>query len=142
MSRLSELSLLFIFALLWTRTLPAALPIPRRKEPHQMPSLRWLARLTVPMMAGAALVASAAIATADAANDAYLAQLRALGFTFVPDRDEAVIAVAHLICYDRSWGLTPEAIAQDVHAFLGPKGVTFGDVTSMVGLAESTYCPG
>jgi hypothetical protein len=50
--------------------------------------------------------------------------------------------VAHLICYDRSWGLTPDAIAQDVHEVLGPKGVTFGDVTSMVSLAESTYCPG
>jgi hypothetical protein len=94
------------------------------------------------MIAGAVLVASAAIATADPTNDAYLAQLRALGFTFPPDRDEAVIAVAHLICYDRSWGLTPDAIAQDVHAFLGPRGLTFGDVTSMVGLAESTYCPG
>jgi Protein of unknown function (DUF732) len=107
-----------------------------------MPPLRWLARLIAPMMAGAALVSSAAIATADPTDDAYLAQLRALGFTFAPDRDEAVIAVAHLICYDRSWGLTPETIAQDVHTFLGPKGVTFADVTSMVGLAESTYCPG
>jgi hypothetical protein len=107
-----------------------------------MLSPRWLARFSIPMIAGAALVASAAIATADATNDAYLAQLRALGFTFSPDRDEAVIAMAHLICYDRSWGLTPDAIAQDVHTVLGPRGLTFGDVTSMVGLAESTYCPG
>jgi hypothetical protein len=107
-----------------------------------MPSPRWLARLTLPMIAGAALITSAAIATADPTNDAYLAQLRALGFNFPPNRDEAVIAVAHLICYDRSWGLTPDAIANDVHAVLGPRGVTFGDVTSMVSLAESTYCPG
>jgi Protein of unknown function (DUF732) len=114
----------------------------KKKEANQMPSPRWLARLSIPMIAGAALVASAAIATADATNDAYLAQLRALGFTFSPDRDEAVIAVAHLICYDRRWGLTPDAIAQDVHTVLGPRGLTFGDVTSMVGLAESTYCPG
>jgi hypothetical protein len=46
-----------------------------------MPSPRWLARLTVPMMVGAALVTNAAIATADPTNDAYLAQLRAVGFT-------------------------------------------------------------
>ena len=107
-----------------------------------MPSPRWLARLSILMIAGAALVASAPIATADATNDAYLAQLRALGFTFPPERDEAVIAMAHLICYDRSWGLTPDAIAQDVHSVLDPRGLTFGDVTAMVGLAESTYCPG
>ena len=106
-----------------------------------MPSPRWLAILTVPMMAGAALVTSAAIATADPADDAYLAQLRALGFTWPPDRDEAVIAMAHLICYDHSSGLTPDAIAKDVHQILGQKGITFGDVTSMVSLAESTYCP-
>ena len=49
-----------------------------------MPSPRWLARLTVPMMAGTALVASAAIANADPTNDAYLAQLRAQGFNFPP----------------------------------------------------------
>ena len=30
-----------------------------------MPSARWLARLTVPIMVGAALVTNAAIATAD-----------------------------------------------------------------------------
>ena len=39
-----------------------------------MPSPRWLARLTIPMMAGAALVSSTAIATANTpADDAYLA---------------------------------------------------------------------
>ena len=106
-----------------------------------MPSPRWLARLTVPMMAGAALVTSAAIAAADPTNDAYLAQLRALGVNFPPDRDEAVIAVAHLICYDRSSGLTPDAIAKDVHNILDSRGVSLGDATSMVNLAESTYCP-
>jgi Protein of unknown function (DUF732) len=107
-----------------------------------MPSPRWLARLTIPMMAGAALVTSAAIATADATDDAYLAQLRALGLTWPPDRDENIIAVAHLICYDHKWGYTPDAIANDVHTALGSSGVTIGDATSMVNLAESTYCPG
>jgi hypothetical protein len=107
-----------------------------------MPSCRWLARITILMLAGAALVTSAAIATADPTNDAYLAQLRALGVNFPPDREEAVIAVAHLICYDKRWGYTPDAIAQDVHNILAPRGLSLDDVTSMVGLAESTYCPG
>jgi hypothetical protein len=93
-------------------------------------------------MAGAALVTSSAIASADPTNDAYLAQLRALGVNFPPDRDEAVIAVAHLICYDKRWGYTPDATAQDIHNTLGPRGVSLGDVTSMVNLAISTYCPG
>lgn len=107
-----------------------------------MPARCWPARLAVPILAGAALVASAAVAAADPTNDAYLAQLRALGVNFPPDREEAVIAVAHLICYDKRWGYTPDAIAQDVHNVLAPRGLSLGDVTSMVGLAESTYCPG
>ena len=49
-----------------------------------MPSPRWLAMLTVPMMAGAALITNAAISSADPTNDAYLAQLRAVGFTWPP----------------------------------------------------------
>jgi len=52
-----------------------------------MPSPRWLARLTVPMMVGAALFTSAAIATADPVNDGYLAQLRAIGFTWPPGHE-------------------------------------------------------
>ena len=59
-----------------------------------MPSLRWLARLTIPMMAGAALVSSAAIATANPADHAYLAKLRAVGLTWPPKTEEA-IAVGH-----------------------------------------------
>ena len=106
-----------------------------------MPSRRWLARLTIPMMAGAALVSSAAIATADPVNDGYLAQLRAIGFTWPPGHEEAIIGMAYLICDDLGWGWTPDRIAQDVHANLDSKGVTFGQVTSMVSLAESTYCP-
>jgi hypothetical protein len=46
-----------------------------------MPSPRWLAKLAIPIMAGAALVTSSAIATADPVNDGYLAQLQGLGFT-------------------------------------------------------------
>jgi hypothetical protein len=107
-----------------------------------MPLSRWLARLTIPMLTGAVLVTSAGTANADPTNDTYLAQLRALGINFPPDREEAVIAVAHLICYDKKWGYTPDAIAQDAHNILASKGLSLDDVTSMVGLAESTYCPG
>jgi Protein of unknown function (DUF732) len=98
--------------------------------------------VTVAMLATAVFVTNPAIATADPTNDAYLAQLRALGVNFAPDREEAVIATAHLICYDKKWGYTPDAIAQDVHNILAPRGLTLDNVTSMVGLAESTYCPG
>ena len=107
-----------------------------------MPSPRWLARLTIPMMVAAALITSAAIATADAADDAYLAQLRALGFTWPPDRDENIIAVAHLICYDLTWGWQPQTIADDIHAHLNARGVTLLDVGTMVDAAHSIYCPG
>lgn len=106
-----------------------------------MPSPRWLARLTIPMMVGAALVTNAAIATADATNDAYLAQLRDFGFTWPPGHEEALIGMAHLICDDIGWGWTPDQIAQQIHANLDPDNVMFGQVTSMVSLAHSTYCP-
>jgi Protein of unknown function (DUF732) len=106
-----------------------------------MPSPRRLAMLTVPVMAGAALVSSAAIANADPTDDAYLAQLHAFGFTFTPDRNQAVLSMAHLICDNHSYGLTPDAIASSVDQFLGSQGISVGDVPSMVGLAELTYCP-
>jgi hypothetical protein len=94
------------------------------------------------MMVGAALVANAAIATADPTNDAYLAQLGAVGFTWPPDHDEALIGMAHLICDDLGWGWTYDQIAQDLHSILDQRSVHFGQVTSMVSLAHATYCPG
>src|SRR5262249_5165863 len=93
------------------------------------------------MMVGAALVANAAIATADPTNDAYLAQLRAVGFTWPTEHDDGLIGMAHLICDDLRWGCTYAQIAQHMHAALDPRGVTFGQVTSMISLAHSTYCP-
>jgi hypothetical protein len=106
-----------------------------------MPSPRWLATLTVPPMVGAALVTGTATATADPINDGYLAQLRAVGFAWPPDHDAAMVGMALLICDDLGWGWTPDHIAQHVHAELDSRGVTFGQVQSMVGLAHSTYCP-
>ena len=113
----------------------------RRACRSKMPSTRWLARLTVPMMVGAALVTSAPIAAADPVDDAYLGQLGALGFTWPPGHEGALIGMARLICDDLGWGWTPDHIAQDVHAELDSRGVTFGQVASMVDLAHTTYCP-
>jgi hypothetical protein len=106
-----------------------------------MPSRRWLAGLTVPMMIGAAVVTNAGIAAADPANDAYLAQLRGLGFSWPPGHEDALIGTAFLICDDLWWGWTPDQIAQHVHANLDPRKVTLGDITSMVNVARATYCP-
>jgi len=106
-----------------------------------MPSPRWLAGLAVPMMVGAALVTSTAIATADPTNDAYLAQLRAAGITWPQGHDEAIIGMAHLICDDLGWGWTPQQIANHIHANLDPTGANLLQVGSMVNLARSTYCP-
>ena len=106
-----------------------------------MPSRRWLATLTVPIMAGAALVTSAAIATADPVDDAYLAQLRAAGFNWPPDHDEALTATGRLVCDDIMSGWTYEQIAGNIHATLDPRNVALGDVHSLVGIAHANYCP-
>jgi Protein of unknown function (DUF732) len=108
-----------------------------------MPSPRWLAVLAIPMMAGAALASSAAIANANTpADDAYLAKLRAVGLTWPPNSEEALIGEAHLICYDLTWGWQPQTIADDIHAHLNARGVTLLDVGTMVDAAHSIYCPG
>jgi len=107
-----------------------------------MPSPRWLARLAIPMLAGAALVNSAAIATANPQDDAYLAKLRAVGLTWPPNSEEALIGEAHLICYDLSWGWQPQTIADDIHDHLNKRGVTLLDVGTMVDAAHRIYCPG
>jgi hypothetical protein len=113
-----------------------------KKVGNRMPSSRWLATLTIPMLAGAALVGSSAIAIANPQDDAYLAQLRAVGLDWPPKSDEAVIGVAHLVCYDLTWGWAPQQIADDIHATLAPKGMSLLDVGSIVNAAHSTYCPG
>ena len=108
-----------------------------------MPSPRWLARLTILVLAGAALFSSAAVAGANTpADDAYLAKLRAVGLTWPPNSEEALIGEAHLICYDLSWGWQPQVIADDIHAHMNARGVTLLDVGTMVNAAHSIYCPG
>jgi hypothetical protein len=107
-----------------------------------MPSLRWLAGLTIPMMVSAALASSTAIATASPQDDEYLAQLHAVGLTWPPKTDEALIAEAHDVCYDLTWGWTPQQIADDLHSRLDAKGVTLLDIGGLVNAAHRIYCPG
>jgi hypothetical protein len=68
-----------------------------------MPSRRSLAKLGVPIVAGAALVTGSAIATADPVNDGYLAQLQGLRFTWPEGHEESLIGMAQLICDDLGW---------------------------------------
>ncbi len=105
-------------------------------------STRLLVKVTVPVMMGAALSMSTAIAYADATDDAFIAQMQKLGFTWPSGDDSDIIAMGHQICADRNSGKTPDQIATDIHSTLGPKGISFADVTSMVSAAESNYCPG
>ena len=108
-----------------------------------MSSPRWLVRLTIPVMAGAALALGAGIATATTPqDDAYLAKLRAVGLTWPPSTEEALIGEAHLICYDLTWGWQPQTIADDIHDHLNKRGVTLLDVGTMVDAAHKIYCPG
>jgi Protein of unknown function (DUF732) len=107
-----------------------------------MSSPRWLVRLTIPVMAGAALALGAGIANATPQDDAYLAQLRAVGLTWPPSTEETLIGEAHLICYDLTWGWQPQTIADDIHDHLNKRGVTLLDVGTMVDAAHKTYCPG
>lgn len=114
----------------------------REKEEIKMSSPRKRVIIAGPILAAAALLSSAGIASATPQDDAYLAQLRAVGLTWPPKTDEALIAEAHDVCYDLTWGWTPQQIADDLHARLDTKGVTLLDVGSLVNAAHSIYCPG
>jgi hypothetical protein len=91
---------------------------------------RWLTRLTIPVIIGAALTAGTAVASADTDDDAYLSKLKNLGFTWQSGSDSDII------------GKTPDAIAADLHGQLSSKGYSFADITGWVSAAESVYCPG
>ncbi|OBA76982.1 hypothetical protein A5641_19640 [Mycobacterium sp. 1554424.7] len=107
-----------------------------------MSAPRWLAKLTIPVMVSAALTASTAIASADSTDDAYLAKLKNLGFTWQSGADSDMVSMGHSICADRMAGKTPDVIASDLHSQLASKGYSFADLTGMVSAAESVYCPG
>ncbi|WP_407687020.1 DUF732 domain-containing protein [Mycobacterium sp. HUMS_1102779] len=106
-----------------------------------MTSPRGLIALSVPVIVGAVLMPGAAVAAADAADDAFLTRMQTLGFTWPDGEDSTIIALGRKICTDRAAGKTPDEIAYHIHSTLGPEVVTFPDVTSMVSAAESNYCP-
>ncbi|WP_231639729.1 DUF732 domain-containing protein [Mycobacterium sp. Marseille-P9652] len=97
--------------------------------------------MTAPFMVGVALLAGAPHADADAADDAYLAQLRAAGFNWPPDHEAALTGMGRLICDDLGWGWNYDQLSQQIHATLDPRNVTLGDVNNMVAIAHATYCP-
>jgi hypothetical protein len=103
---------------------------------------RWLAKLTIPVIVSAALASGTAIAMADSTDDAYLAKLKNLGFSWPSSSDSDMIAMGHAVCADRMAGKTPDAIASDLHSSMSAKGFSFADMTGWVSAAESTYCPG
>ena len=102
---------------------------------------RWLVRLTIAMMAGAALVCSAAVASANPTDDAYLNQLHAAGLTWPDGNQDALIGMAYLICNDLGSGWTPQDIANSIHANLDPDKIHVHDVGAMVNIAYADYCP-
>ena len=108
-----------------------------------MPSRRWLARIGTPLMVGAVLLCTAGTASAITPHDVdFMNRMRALGFTWPSPQDDAdVVNMGHQICIDRWNGFSQDALAQDIHNSLGPKGVNFGDVTSMINLSEEMFCP-
>ena len=106
-----------------------------------MSSPRWLAALTIPIIASAALVSSAAVASANPIDDAYLSQLRGAGLTWPNGDDDAVIGMAYLICNDLEFNWTPQHIAASIHANLDPDNIHVHDVGAMVNIAQATYCP-
>ena len=109
-----------------------------------MGSPRGFIALSACVIAGSALIPCAAVAAADATDDAtdnaFLARMQTLGFTWPNGAESAIVALGHRICDDRSAGKTPDAIADEIHSALGPEIVTFPDATSMVSAAESHYC--
>jgi hypothetical protein len=105
-------------------------------------SRRLLATFAIPLVVGAGLTAATPNAAADATDDSFISQMHKLGFTWPAGEDSDIVSMGHQICADRNAGKTPDQIAQDIHSTLGPKGITFSDVTAMVSAAESTYCPG
>ncbi len=107
-----------------------------------MSSHRWLTRLTVRVIIGAALTAGTAVASADANDDAYLSKLKNLGIAWQPGSESDLIALGHAVCSDRMAGKTPDAIASDLHSGMSAKGFSYSDMTAWVSASESVYCPG
>jgi hypothetical protein len=103
---------------------------------------RSLATLAMFATAGIALIGSAGRANASPQDDAYLAALRGSGLHWTPGTSAGLIAEAHDVCYNLTWGWTPQRIANDLEGRLGAQGVTGGEAATMVNSAHRIYCPG
>ena len=102
-------------------------------------SLTMLASLAT---SGAALIGSAGVANASPQDDAYLAALQGVGLSWKPGTQAGLIQEAHDVCYNFTWGWSPQQIANDLQARLGAEGVTEAEAATMVNAAHRIYCPG
>jgi hypothetical protein len=107
-----------------------------------MTTHRSLITLAVAAIGGAALIGSAGVANASPQDDAYLAALRGVGLHWTPGTQPGLIQEAHDVCYNLTWGWTPQRIANDLEARLGGQGVTGAEAATMVNAAHRIYCPG
>lgn len=98
--------------------------------------------LAVLATAGAAWVGSAGVANASPQDDAYLAALRGAGLHWTPGTQAGLIQEAQDVCYNLTWGWTPQRIANDLEARLGGQGVTESQAGAIVNSAHNIYCPG
>ena len=96
------------------------------REDEFMTTHRSLATLAILATAGIALIGSAGVANASPQDDAYLAALRGVGLHWTPGTQAGLIQEAHDVCYNLTWGWTPQRIANDLEARLGAQGVTGG----------------
>ncbi|ETA89970.1 hypothetical protein O983_20990 [Mycobacterium avium 09-5983] len=92
--------------------------------------------------AGVAWLGSAGIANASPQDDAYLAALRDAGLTWTPETVPGLLQEAQDVCYNLTWDWSPQRIADDLEARLGPQGVTPAQAATIVNAAHRTYCPG
>jgi Protein of unknown function (DUF732) len=107
-----------------------------------MTTHRSVATLAFLATAGAAWLGSAGVANASPQDDAYLAALHGVGLHWTPDTQPGLIQEAHDVCYNLTWGWTPQRIANDLEARLGAQGVTGVEAATMVNAAHRIYCPG
>jgi hypothetical protein len=103
---------------------------------------RPLATLAVLATAGIGLIGSAGVAHASAQDDAYLAALHGAGLTWTPGTRPGLLAEAHDVCYNLTWGWTPQRIANDLESRLAAQGVSGAQAATMVNAAHRIYCPG
>ncbi|OBK35437.1 hypothetical protein A5658_08555 [Mycobacterium sp. 1245111.1] len=103
---------------------------------------RSVTSLAILGTAGAVFLSSAGVAHASAQDDAYLAALRGVGLHWTPGTEAGLIKEANDVCYNLTWGWTPQQIANDLEARLGAQGVTGKEAATMVNAAHRIYCPG